>query len=85
MSQWLTIRLPIQGTRIWSLVGEDPSAVGQLSQCVTATEANAPRAHALQQEKPPQWEAQATQLENNPCSLHLEKAHTQHWSPSMAT
>ena len=32
-----------------------------LSPCTTTTEARAPRAHALQQEKPPQWEARAPQ------------------------
>ena len=31
------------------------------SPCATATEAHAPRACALQQEKPPQWEARAPQ------------------------
>ena len=31
------------------------------SLCATATEAHAPRARALQQEKPPQWEARAPQ------------------------
>ena len=29
--------------------------------CVTTTEARMPRARALQQEKPPQWEARAPQ------------------------
>ena len=33
-----------------------------------------PRACSPQQEKPPQWEAQALQLESNPCSS-LEKTH----------
>ena len=32
-----------------------------------------PRACALQQEKPLQWEAGAPQLESSPCSLQLEK------------
>ena len=32
-----------------------------LSPHATATEARVPRAHALQQEKPPQWEARAPQ------------------------
>ena len=31
---------------------------------------------ALQQEKPPQWEARAPQPESSPCSPQLEKAHT---------
>ena len=33
-----------------------------------------PRAPALQQEKPLQWEARALQLESNPHSLQLEKS-----------
>ena len=35
-----------------------------------------PRDHALQQEKPLQWEAQASQSESSFCSPQLEKAHT---------
>ena len=44
-----------------------------LSPRATTTEARAPRAHALQQEKPPQWEARAPQ-QSNPRSLQLEKS-----------
>ena len=47
----------MQGTQVWALVQEDPSAAEQLSPCATTAEAHAPRAHAPQQEKPPQWEA----------------------------
>ena len=36
-------------------------ATEQLSPCTTTTKARAPRAHAPQQEKPPQWEARAPQ------------------------
>ena len=36
-----------------------------------------PRAHALQPEKPWQWEASALQLEGNPHSPQLETAHIQ--------
>ena len=42
------------------------------------------RAHALQQEKPQQWEARAHQLESGPCSLQLEKAHEQQQRSSTA-
>ena len=35
-----------------------------------------PRAHALQQEKPPQWEAHTPPLERSPHSPQLEKART---------
>ena len=39
-----------------------------LSLCATTTEASAPRAHAPQQEKPPQWEARALQQKVAPTS-----------------
>ena len=43
-----------------------------------------PRAHGRQQEKPPQCEAHALQLESSPCSLQLEKKPSQQWRPSTA-
>ena len=48
------------------------------------TEAQEPRAHAPQQEKPPQWEALIPQWRVAPHSLQLEKACTQQWRPSTA-
>ena len=51
----------MQGTRVQALVREDPTCPEQLSLQATTTEARAPRAHAPQQEKPPQWEAHALQ------------------------
>ena len=48
----------------WS--GKIPHASRQLSPCATATEPAHPRAHALQQEKAPTWEACAPQLESSP-------------------
>ena len=51
--------------------------MGQVSPCAPTTELPRPRAHALQQEKPPQGEAQAPQLESSPCSLQLENARAQ--------
>ena len=48
----------------------------------TTTKARAPRAHAPQQEKPPQWEASA--MKSSPCSPQLEKAHTQQRRPNAA-
>ena len=72
-----------------SLVWEGDNATGQLSPCNTSTEPTlyrvqelqlpkpmCPRASSPQQEKPPQREAQAPQLESNPCSSQLEKTHT---------
>ena len=47
------------GFRPWS--GNIPHATKQLSLWATATEGCVPRAHAPQQEKPPQWEACAPQ------------------------
>ena len=57
MVQWLRIRLPMQGTRVQSLVWEDPTCLGAsapqlLRPHAATTEARAPRARALQQEKP---------------------------------
>ena len=40
-----------------------------------------PRAQALQQEKPPQWEARAAQ-ESSPCSLQLEKSPCSNHDPA---
>ena len=68
MAQWLRIRLPMQGTQVRALVQEDPTCRAPqllslrsrahepqlLSPRAMATEAGAPRARALQQEKPPQ-------------------------------
>ena len=43
-----------------------------------------PRACALQQEKPPEWEVHALQLESRPLSPQLEKVHAEQWRPSIA-
>ena len=51
-----------------------PNAMEQLSPHATPTEAHAPRARALQQEKPPQREACAQLREASPIAA-LEKAH----------
>ena len=61
-----------------------PHAVGQLSPRATTTEPAHPRAHALQQEKPPPREARTAQLRSGPRSAQLEKAHGQQWRPSTA-
>ena len=65
----------MQGTQVWSLVQEAFTCYGATkpihhatepilwSPWVTATEACVPRAHALQWEKPLQWEAPELQLE----------------------
>ena len=50
-------------------------ALQLLSLCARAQKLQlwSPRAHALQQEKPPQWEAWTPQLESSLCFLQLEK------------
>ena len=58
----------MKGTRVQSLVREDPKCCGATKpvrhnywacalEPVSHNEARAPTAHALQQDKPPQWEA----------------------------
>ena len=74
--QWSRTHLPMQGTRVWALVWEDPTCHRAtkpvshnywacepqlLSPHATTTEACAPRTRAPQQQKPPQWEAHAPQ------------------------
>ena len=55
------ICLPMQGTRVRSLVQEDPTCRGATKPVHHNYWACAPRACAPQQEKPPQWEARAPQ------------------------
>ena len=40
-----------------------------------------PRAHALQQERPPQWKAHGPQLESSPHLPQLEKTLSKQWRP----
>ena len=54
MAQWVRVHLPMQATQVPSLVRKTPRGAQQLSPCVTTTEAQAPRALAPQQEKPPE-------------------------------
>ena len=57
MAQWVGIYLPVQGTRVRSLAGEDShmpqSNWARVSQLLSLRSG----ARALQQEKPRQWEA----------------------------
>ena len=76
-----------RGHRIDPRSRKIPHALGQLSLCSTATEAElqsppattteplCPRGRAPQQVKPPQWEASVLQLERSPCSPQGRKAH----------
>ena len=90
--QWLRIHLAMQGTPVWSLVQEDPTCCGTTKPishnhwvCVQQLlKPMCSRAWVPQQEKPPQWEAWALQLQCSPCSLQREKVHEQQWRPSAA-
>ena len=91
--QWLRIHLSMQGTQAQSLVQELrrhvlwshwSHAPQHLSSHAATSEPIHPGDHALHQEKPPQWEARALQLESSPCSSQLEKARAQKRRPSAA-
>ena len=85
VAQWLRIRLPMQGTRVRALIREDPTCRGATKPMrhnywACALEpmshnywARAPRAHAPQQEKPPQWEACPPQRRVAPARYTREK------------
>ena len=76
--QWLRTYLPVQGTQVQSLVQEDCThTTGQLSLCAMTTEPVYPRAHALQQERPLQWEAHAAK--SSPHWPQLQKAQAKHY------
>ena len=72
--QWLKVHLAMQGTQVRSLVGRMPHTVGQPSLSITTTEVHAPRACALQQEKPIATRSPRLQLEtfsNDESGPHL--------------
>ena len=85
MVQWLRIHLPTQGSQVQSPVWEDLTC----HWAAKPMHCNCRSPHALElvfhkQERPPQWEAPRSQLESSPCSVQLEKAHTQQWRPRAA-
>ena len=85
VAQWLRIRLPVQETRVRSLVWKIPHAAVQLSLCTTTvepalqasgtamTEAQMPRVQAPQQEATP-VRRPSTSMKSISCSLQLEKS-----------
>ena len=84
MVQWTEIPCQCRGHSFHHWAGKIPHTLGELSSCIitielalqslwaATTEAHVPRAHALQQEKPPQWEAHVSQLESRP---HSPRSH----------
>ena len=87
MVQWIRIRLPMQGTWIWSLSQEDSTCLGATkpiyrnygARVLRLLKPKHSRACVLQQEKPPQWEA-ATK--SSPYLPQLEKAHMHNKKPA---
>ena len=75
MVQWLRAHLPVWEKRVWSLSRKDPTCHGATKPMHHSYWARGPTARALQQEKPPQWEA---------CTLQLEKACMQQRRPRQA-
>ena len=71
--QWIRVRLPMQGTWVWSLVLEDPTCHRTTKPVHHNYWALRPRASAPQQKKPPQWEAWAPQLESSPSPLAITR------------
>ena len=59
VAQWLGICLPMQGTRVWALVWEDPTCRGATRPVSHNCWACASGACDPQQERPRQWEARA--------------------------
>ena len=82
----MRVSLVVQWTRIWCQCREHgfdpwsrkiPPVGAQWSLWATATEAWVPGVCALQQEKPPRWEAQVPQLESSFGLPQVEKAWVQ--------
>ena len=82
-------------TQVQFLIREDPKCRGGTKSVhhncwacthlgTTAPEPTSPRARALQQETPLQWEACAPQLESSPCLLHLEKSSHSNEDPAQS-
>jgi len=64
--QWLRICLLMQGIQVQSLVWEDPTGLRATKSMQPQLLSQCSKAHALQQEKAPQWEAWAPQREKSP-------------------
>ena len=86
--EWMGVHLSMQGTQVWSLAQKDPPATQQLSSCAATTGPAsgsywgwAPRAHALQQEKPLQRD-RSPRLESSPTRRNQRKASARQWRHS---
>ena len=77
------LRMPCRGYQFDPWSGKIPHAAEQLSPGATLP-IPCSRASALQQEKPPQWEACTGQLDSSSHLPQLEKAHTRQQRPHAA-
>ena len=98
VAQWLRIRLPMQGTWVWSLVLEDPTWRGAAKPvchnywaCALEPASHNYWAHIPQLLKPVCLEpvlrhkrSLCTATKSSPRSLQLEKARVQPWRPNAA-
>ena len=76
VAQWLRICLPMQGTRVWALVREDPTCRGATRPVSHNNWACASGACAPQQERPRQWEASAPRWRVAPtCHNYRKPSH----------
>ena len=66
------------------IIATEPVCQNYWSPRATTTEAHVPRACALKQEKPPQWEARAPQRRVAPARRQLEKARIKQRRPNAA-
>ena len=77
VAQWIRICLPVQGTQVQSLVWEDstchratkPKSYNYRSPCTCSPRATTGKTTAMRRP--------CTATKSSPCSLQLEKAHTQ--------
>ena len=73
VAEWLRICLPMQGTQAQSLVREDSTCLRASKSMLHNYWACMPRACTRQQEKPPQWEARASQQRVDPAHCSQKK------------
>ena len=90
VAQWLRIHLPMQGTRVWSLVREDPTCRRATKPvchnywaCALEPASHNYWAHGQQLLKPTRLEPMLRN-KRSPCSLQLEKACAQQRRPKAA-
>ena len=72
--QCIRIHRSRQGTRVWSLLREDSTCCGATKPMHHNYWGCKPKAHAPQQEKPPQWEPRAPQGRGDPAHQDQRKS-----------